>query len=103
AAEPFLERRPLDRLPEAEIEEAAVVSVGPVVGELQRRSGLGLVPTPVEQRSDEIRRDRDQLQAFGSNRGHGSRLQFGGHTGATWFRRGRFSGRVASRGPRSAS
>ena len=27
----------------------------------------------------------------------------GTHTGATWFRRGRFSGRAASRGPRSAS
>ena len=25
------------------------------------------------------------------------------HLGATWFRRGRFSGRAASRGPRSAS
>ena len=30
------------------------------------------------------------------------RLQFAS-LGATWFRRGRFSGRAASRGPRSAS
>src|SRR6185312_5787687 len=29
-------------------------------------------------------------------RAHRARLQFAGHTGATWFRRGRFSGRVAS-------
>jgi hypothetical protein len=36
-------------------------------------------------------------------RAHRARLQFAAHTGATWFRRGRFSGRVASRGPRSAS
>jgi large repetitive protein len=33
----------------------------------------------------------------------GPRLQFGKHTGAIRFRRGRFSGRAASRGPRSAS
>jgi PKD repeat protein len=33
----------------------------------------------------------------------GPRLLFGEHTGAIRFRRGRFSGRAASRGPRSAS
>jgi hypothetical protein len=32
-----------------------------------------------------------------------AKIRFTTHTGATWFRRGRFSGRAASRGPRSAS
>ena len=38
-----------------------------------------------------------------ANFGHPATLFPTTHTGATWFRRGRFSGRAASRGPRSAS
>src|SRR6266480_5660750 len=86
----LLDLRPLAHLAQAKPEEAGVMGIGPVVRELQCCCGLGVAPALGEQSVDEIRRDRDELQALGSNRTHGSRLQFAGPTGAPWFRRGRF-------------
>ena len=57
-------------------------------------AALAASPSSARCRSSSTRRSSSRPAA---------RLGWNTHTGATWFRRGRFSGRAASRGPRSAS
>src|SRR2546421_1077412 len=76
--EPFLDLGALAHLPQSQRDEAAVMRVGPTLGQLEPSDAFRFRPPLVEQRFDEIGRHRDQLETLGTNRVHGSRLQWAG-------------------------